>query len=111
MECRFLLKYISRDSVDLLGRGKGGVHEARVEISKYQETSPLYGLIVYRRRKVLIKYIPNGTSRLLQGITTSPYMKARALTKAQLALPFIFRLCPTGSLHTKRSWKLQPLMS
>ena len=64
---RFLLRYTSRDSVELLGRGRGGVHEARVCIAKYDEQSPLYGLIVYRRRKFLIKYIPEGTSRLLQG--------------------------------------------
>ncbi|KAK4546404.1 hypothetical protein LTR36_002081 [Oleoguttula mirabilis] len=65
----FLLKYTSRDSVELLSRGKGGVHEARVAISKYEEPSPLYGLLIYRRRKVLIKYIPEGTSRLLQART------------------------------------------
>jgi hypothetical protein len=64
---RFLLKYISRDSVELLARGKNGVHEARNAIAKYEDQSPLYGLIIYRRRKVLIKYIPEGTSRLLQG--------------------------------------------
>ncbi|KAK3680022.1 hypothetical protein LTR78_000399 [Recurvomyces mirabilis] len=68
----FLLKYTSRDSVALLGRGKAGVHEARVALAKYEEASPLYGLIIYRRRKVLIKYIPDGTSRLLQE-RYSPY--------------------------------------
>lgn len=65
----FLLRYTTRDAVELLGRGKGGVHEARAAIAKYEEASPLYGLIVYRRRKVLIKYIPDGTSRLLQART------------------------------------------
>jgi hypothetical protein len=63
----FLLRYTNRDSVELLAKGKGGVHEARNELLKYEEKSPLYGLIIYRRRKVLIKFIPNGTSRLLQG--------------------------------------------
>lgn len=63
----FLLKYTSRDSVELLSRGKGGVHEARTAIGQYEDPSPLYGLIIYRRRKVLIKFIPHGTSRLLQG--------------------------------------------
>lgn len=63
----FLLKYTSRDEVELLARGKGGVSEARNELLKYEDKSPLYGLIVYRRRKVLIKFIPEGTSRLLQG--------------------------------------------
>jgi hypothetical protein len=63
----FLLRYTNRDSVELLAKGKGGVHEARNELFKYEEKSPLYGLIIYRRRKVLIKFIPNGTTRLLQG--------------------------------------------
>lgn len=67
---RFLLKYVTRDSVELLGRGSGGVHEARTAISNYEEASPLYGLIIYRRRKVLIKYIPAGTTRLLQGMAS-----------------------------------------
>ena len=65
---RFLLKYTSRDSVQLLGGGKGGVHEARYVISKYEEASPLYGLLIYRRRRVLIKYMPEGTSRVLLGM-------------------------------------------
>jgi len=64
-----LLKYITRDEVDLLGRGKLGVSEARNAITEYPEPSPLYGLIIYRRRKVLIKYIPTETSRLLQART------------------------------------------
>jgi len=65
---RFLLKYTSRDTVELLARGRNGVHEARNAIAAYEEQSPLYGCIMYRRRKVLIKYIPEGTSRLLQGM-------------------------------------------
>ncbi|KAI9799858.1 MAG: hypothetical protein M1833_003780 [Piccolia ochrophora] len=62
----FLLKYISRDEVDLLARGHGGVGEFREAIGSYKEESPLYGFLRYRRRTVLIKYIPEGTSRLLQ---------------------------------------------
>lgn len=65
---RFLLKYTSRDTVELLARGRNGVHEARNAIAGYEDQSPLYGCIMYRRRKVLIKYIPEGTSRLLQGM-------------------------------------------
>ncbi|QIW94858.1 hypothetical protein AMS68_000376 [Peltaster fructicola] len=88
----FLLKYISRDSVELHGRGKGGVHEARLAIAKYQDASPLYGLLIYRRRKVLIKYIPVGTSRVLQARTAvhfqdvvehySPYETLLEITNA-----------------------------
>ena len=68
---RLLLKYASRDTVELLGGGTGGVGEARLAIEKYGEKSPLYGLVQYRRRKVVLKYVPEGTSRLLQGLYVS----------------------------------------
>jgi hypothetical protein len=56
-----------------LSGGGGGVVEIRNAIEKYTEKSPLYGFIQYRRRKVLLKYIPEGISRLLQGtIITTP---------------------------------------
>ncbi len=64
---RFLLKYISRDEVDLLGRGNGGILEIRNAIAQYEELSPLFGFLRYRRRNVLIKYVPEGCSRLIQG--------------------------------------------
>ena len=66
---RFLLKYIARDAVDLLNAGSGGVTEVRETIEQYGEKSPLYGFVQYRRRKVLLKFVPEGTSRLLQGKT------------------------------------------
>ncbi|OSS43342.1 hypothetical protein B5807_11925 [Epicoccum nigrum] len=62
----FLLKYTTRDAVDVLTTGTGGAHEARAAVAQYEDKSPLYGLLLYRRRKVLVKYIPEGTSRLLQ---------------------------------------------
>ncbi|KAF2825892.1 hypothetical protein CC86DRAFT_467490 [Ophiobolus disseminans] len=62
----FLLKYTSRDAVAVLTRGTGGAGEARVAVAQYEEKSPLYGFMLYRRRKVLVKYVPDGTSRLLQ---------------------------------------------
>lgn len=65
----FLLKYESRDAVNLLSKGKHGVSEARNALAAYPEASPLYGLLMYRRRRILIKYIPQGTSRLLQART------------------------------------------
>ncbi|KAF2659673.1 hypothetical protein K491DRAFT_590644 [Lophiostoma macrostomum CBS 122681] len=62
----FLLKYVSRDAVEVLARGTGGAADARGAIAQYEDKSPLYGFLSYRRRKVLIKYLPEGTSRLLQ---------------------------------------------
>lgn len=53
--------------MQLLDSGNGGVSEARAAVAHYDELSPLYGVIMYRRKKVLIKYIPEGTSRLLKG--------------------------------------------
>ncbi|KAF2162154.1 hypothetical protein M409DRAFT_27537 [Zasmidium cellare ATCC 36951] len=104
----FLLKYTSRDAVELLGRGKNGVSEARNAIIGYTEASPLYGLLLYRRRKILIKYIPDGTSRLLQARTTvhfqdvlerySPYETLLEITTAD-ALNDTF-LAASFQLHT-----------
>jgi hypothetical protein len=68
--CRFLLKYTSRDAVQVLTQGTGGAGEVRAAVAQYEENSPLYGFMLYRRRKVLVKYVPEGTSRLLQGIST-----------------------------------------
>ncbi|KAK4115237.1 hypothetical protein N656DRAFT_795922 [Canariomyces notabilis] len=62
----FLLKYASRDEVELLGRGNGGIVEIRNNIAQYEEKSPLYGFLRYRRRNVIIKYLPEDCSRLIQ---------------------------------------------
>ncbi|XXH04952.1 hypothetical protein Hte_011375 [Hypoxylon texense] len=62
----FLLKYANRDEVELLGRGNGGIVDIRGAIASYEETSPLYGFLRYRRRNVLIKYQPEDCSRLVQ---------------------------------------------
>jgi hypothetical protein len=64
---RLLLKYSSRDEVTLLSRGTGGVPDVRVAVEGYEEKSPLYGFLQYRRRKVVLKYVPDGVSRLIQG--------------------------------------------
>ncbi|KAI9713035.1 MAG: hypothetical protein M1820_001020 [Bogoriella megaspora] len=66
----FLLNYVSRDEVDLYARGHGGITELRSATTQYLDKSPLYGFLLYRRRKVLVKYIPEGTSRLLQARVT-----------------------------------------
>ncbi|EER25057.1 hypothetical protein CPC735_016580 [Coccidioides posadasii C735 delta SOWgp] len=62
----FLIKYVSRDVVALLARGTGGVAEIRITIDSYEEKSPLYGFLQYRRRKVILRYVPEGVSRILQ---------------------------------------------
>lgn len=67
---RFLLRYVTRDEIDLLKKGTGGYIEARDAVEQYDEKSPLYGLLEYRRKQVLLKYLPEGTSRLLQGMQT-----------------------------------------
>lgn len=64
---RFLLKYASRDEVELHSRGTTGVVEMRKAIAQYEEASPLYGFLKYRRRNLIIKYQPEGCSRLVQG--------------------------------------------
>ncbi|QSZ30888.1 hypothetical protein DSL72_000446 [Monilinia vaccinii-corymbosi] len=61
-----LLKYASRDEIELLGRGNGGIVEVRNKIGQYEEPSPLFGFLRYRRRNVVIKYVPEGCSRLIQ---------------------------------------------
>ncbi|KAF9877953.1 gpi-anchored cell surface glycoprotein [Colletotrichum karsti] len=70
----FLLKYASRDDVELLGRGNGGIVEIRNNIAQYEdeneERSPLFGFLRYRRRNVIIKYLPEDCSRLVQARVT-----------------------------------------
>ncbi|KAI0441702.1 hypothetical protein F4803DRAFT_576228 [Xylaria telfairii] len=62
----FLLKYASRDAIDILGTGNGGITDIRAAIAKYEDPSPLYGFLRYRRRSVIVKYIPEDCSRLVQ---------------------------------------------
>ncbi|KAL9119711.1 MAG: hypothetical protein Q9187_003738, partial [Circinaria calcarea] len=64
----FLLRYLSRDEVHLFKEGTGGFAQAKDAVSEYEDKSPLYGLTEYKGRKVLLKYMPDGTSRLLQAI-------------------------------------------
>jgi hypothetical protein len=89
----FLLKYASRDEVELLGRGNGGVIEVRNAVAEYEEKSPLYGFLRYRRRNVIIKYLPDDCSRLVQARVTvhfnsvcdrfSPYDTAFSISDAK----------------------------
>ncbi|KAI9790728.1 MAG: hypothetical protein M1816_004869 [Peltula sp. TS41687] len=61
-----LLKYISRDELEVHARGNGGVTDLREAIAGYPELSPLYGFLRFRRRSVLVRYVPKDTSRLIQ---------------------------------------------
>ena len=94
--------------MELLGQGKNGVHEARLALAKYEEPSPLYGLIIYRRRKVLIKYIPQGTSRLLRGSADSQAVGwSDCADMQQPARQYISKMCCRHTRHTRRCWKLR----
>jgi len=62
----FLLKYASRDEVELHEDGTGGINECRNSIANYETASPLYGFLKYRRRSVILKYMPEDCSRLIQ---------------------------------------------
>ncbi|KAH9216117.1 hypothetical protein DL95DRAFT_131344 [Leptodontidium sp. 2 PMI_412] len=66
----FLLKYASRDEIELSGRGNGGIVEIRNAIAQFEEPSPLFGFLRYRRRNVVIKYVPEECSRLVQARVT-----------------------------------------
>ncbi|KAL4821270.1 hypothetical protein BDW67DRAFT_46579 [Aspergillus spinulosporus] len=66
----FLLRYVSRDEIALHDRGTGGVPDVRNAIENYEECSPLYGFLQYRRRKVVLSYLPEDLSRLVRARTT-----------------------------------------
>ena len=69
---RFVLKYATRDEIELLDSGSGGLPELRKVVENYDETSPLFGFLRYRRRVVIIRYLPEGCSRLIQGSFRNP---------------------------------------
>lgn len=48
--------------------------EIRNAIEKYEEESPLFGFLRYRRRSVLLKYVPEGCSRLVIGMIELPHV-------------------------------------
>lgn len=66
----FLLKYATRDEVEVFGRGSGGILEIRNAIAKFDEDAPLFGFLRYRRRNVIIKYVPEDVSRIVQARVT-----------------------------------------
>lgn len=66
----FVLKYAGRDVLEIFGRGNGGIVEIRNAIAQYEDPSPVYGFLRYRRRNVIIKYLPADCSRLVQARVT-----------------------------------------
>ncbi|KAI0149048.1 hypothetical protein BJ166DRAFT_55611 [Pestalotiopsis sp. NC0098] len=66
----FLLKYASRDEIEVFCKGSNGIVEMRNAIANYEEPSPLYGFLKYRRRNVILKYQPDDCSRLIQARAT-----------------------------------------
>ena len=89
----------------LLDRGTGGVPDVRNAIDGYEEKSPLYGFLQYRRRKVVLSYLPEGISRLVQGIypyypsSQSPLLLTRSCTHPQPVQPCSFSRFSINSLH------------
>ncbi|KAE9985721.1 hypothetical protein BLS_005687 [Venturia inaequalis] len=70
----FLLNYTSRDCIEVLAQGVKGLAEMRDTAEIYYNGTrstdsppgPLYGMIDFRRRKILVKLVLEGTSRLVQ---------------------------------------------
>jgi hypothetical protein len=64
---RFLIKYVSRDEVELLAQGDNGAPEMREHLANEPDDAPLFGYIRFRRKNVLVKYIPEAASRVIKG--------------------------------------------
>ncbi|CAI7582466.1 unnamed protein product [Penicillium bialowiezense] len=121
-----LLHYIARDEVTLFARGTGGVPEIRNAIEGYEECSPLYGFLQYRRRKVIIRYMPEGLSRLIlarsnvqfQSVTDKftpndtvlPLSKASDLTESALSSACLLHTASTSITSSSSSLRRRRLM-
>ncbi|KAJ5747481.1 uncharacterized protein N7511_009177 [Penicillium nucicola] len=122
----FLLHYVARDEVTLLERGTGGVPEIRNAIENYEECSPLYGFLQYRRRKVIIRYMPEGLSRLIlarsnvqftsvtdkftPNDTVLPLSKASELTESALSSACLLHTASTSITSSSSSLRRRRLM-
>ncbi|KAI2732492.1 hypothetical protein CBS147332_1631 [Penicillium roqueforti] len=122
----FLLHYVARDEVALHERGVGGVPEIRNAIDGYEECSPLYGFLQYRRRKVIIRYMPEGLSRLIlarsnvqfqfvidkftPNDTILPLSKASDLTESALSSACLLHTASTSITSSSSSLRRRRLM-
>ncbi|KGO60492.1 hypothetical protein PEX2_086740 [Penicillium expansum] len=114
------------DEVALHERGTGGVPEIRNAIDSYEECSPLYGFLQYRRRKVIIRYMPEGLSRLIlarsnvqfQSVTDKftpndtvlPLSKASDLTESALSSACLLHTASTSITSSSSSLRRRRLM-
>ncbi|KAJ5340729.1 hypothetical protein N7541_009853 [Penicillium brevicompactum] len=121
-----LLHYIARDEVTLFARGTGGVPEIRNAIEGHEECSPLYGFLQYRRRKVIIRYMPEGLSRLIlarsnvqfhsvtdkftPNDTVLPLSKASDLTESALSSACLLHTASTSITSSSSSLRRRRLM-
>jgi hypothetical protein len=70
---RFLLHYTARDVVEVLSQGVKGIAEMRQAAEVHcgntdgPPPTPLFGMINFRRRKLVVKLVLEDASRLIQG--------------------------------------------
>lgn len=66
--------------MELLGTGNGGIVEVRNAIAAHEDPTPLFGFLRYRRKNVILKYVPEDCSRLVKGrrILTGTYLTFRS---------------------------------
>ncbi|KAF2664909.1 hypothetical protein BT63DRAFT_459526 [Microthyrium microscopicum] len=66
----FWLSYTTRNEVEVLSKGVGGVSEMGEAAKEYYDEEagkpPLFGMINHRRRKILVKIVLEDTSRLIK---------------------------------------------
>ncbi|TQS35798.1 hypothetical protein Golomagni_03769 [Golovinomyces magnicellulatus] len=92
----FLLKYASRDEIELFSCGNGGTGEMRNTIARYKDASPLFGFLRYRRKNVIIKFIPEECSRLVQARVTVHF---NAITEHFTPYDMTFSMTSTKELR------------
>jgi hypothetical protein len=89
----FWLKYTARDELALLAHGSDGVEAMRNTAQLHAEKnhgripSPLFGLIVFKRRKLLVKLILEDSSRLIQGRFASCWLWMRLIRDSSRSGP------------------------
>ena len=52
--------------MEILAKGINGISEARSTLDSSASSSPLYGLMHFRNKKIFLKFVPETSSRVLQ---------------------------------------------